>query len=98
MTPEQEVWRAERARQILEDQIFKDAVSAIESALLDGIAKSAFVDAPLREKLCQRYALLQDLVGQIRTHIESGRLAQEQIKQQNWREQMKAKLASWTPF
>lgn len=90
MKPELEVQRAERARQILEDQLFKDAVAAIEAALLRGIAQSAFTDAVLREKLCQRYALLQDLLAQFRAHMETGQLARAQIEQQKWQDKLKA--------
>lgn len=98
MTPEEEVRRSGDAAQILEAPLFKDAVAAIEQALLSGIAKSAFVDEKLREKLCHRYALLQDLLAQLRTHIETGRLAQVQIEQKRWRDRMKEQLANWSPF
>lgn len=98
MTPQEEVRRAERARQILEEPLFQEAVAAIEKALLAGIAKSAFTDAALREKLCQRYALLHDLVDQLGIHIQTGRLAQEQIAQAAWRAKLKERLANWSPF
>ena len=83
---EEQLIRAERARQILEDDLFKEAVRAIEEALLSGIQRSAFLDAPLREKLCQRYALLGDLIGQFRTHMETGQLAAEELRQKTMRE------------
>lgn len=92
MTPEQEVRRAERARQILEDELFKDAVREIEQALLAGIHKSAFKDAELREKLCQRYALLHDLLGALRTHIETGRLAKAQLEEKAWVARMRERV------
>lgn len=90
MSPEQELQRATRARQILDDDLFREAVAAIEQALLRGIQQSAFSDDKLREKLCQRYSLLQDLLGQFRTHIESGMLAEEQIRQRTVSERMQA--------
>lgn len=87
MDQEEEVIRAERARQILEDQVFKDAVESIEQALLNGIRQSAFKDEALREKLCHRYALLGDLLAQIRSTMETGQLAQAQL---NIRERIRA--------
>lgn len=89
MSPEEEIQRAERARQILDDGLFKEAVAEIEKALLSGIQRSAFKDAELREQLCARYALLHDLIGQFRTYMESGMLAQEEIRQRTLRERMK---------
>ena len=89
LAPEEELERAARAEQILGDDLFKDAVRRIESALLDGIRRSAFVDARLREKLCARYALLQDLVGELRGVMETGRLAEETIKQRSFMERAK---------
>ena len=89
MTPEEELSRAEDARQLLERGIFAEAVKEVEAALLDGIRRTAFTDEKLREKLCQRYALLEDVVGQLRTYIETGRLAEETIKQRTFMERMR---------
>ena len=81
MTPEEEIHRANRAAQILDDSMFKEAVKEIESALLMGIRQSAFKDAEVREKLCQQYVLLHSLIGQFRTHMETGQLAQATLRQ-----------------
>lgn len=84
MTPEEELQRAARAEQILGDSLFKEAVKEIESALLRGIQQSAFKDAELREKLCQQYTLLHSIVGQFRTYMETGKLAEAMIQQKSW--------------
>ena len=81
MTPEEELERAARAEQILGDSLFKDAVREIEEALLTGIRQTAFKDADLREKLCQQYTLLHSLVGQFRTYMETGKMAEATLKQ-----------------
>ena len=81
MTPEEELERAARAEQILGDSLFKDAVREIEEALLMGIRQTAFKDAELREKLCQQYTLLHSLIGQFRTYMETGKLAEATLKQ-----------------
>lgn len=81
MTPEEELQRAARAEQILGDELFKDAVKEIETALLSGIRMSAFKDAELREKLCQQYTLLHSLIGQFRTYMETGQLAEATLQQ-----------------
>jgi hypothetical protein len=79
VTPEEEVRRAGKAKEILDAEVFQDAVSAVEEALLLGIRRSAFKDSELREKLCQQYMLLHNVLDQLRTHIETGRLAEQTL-------------------
>lgn len=85
----EEVRQGGKAREVLENPTFKAAVSAIEEALLLGIRQSAFKDEALREKLCARYALLHDLVGQIKTHMETGQLAQVELERRSIMERAK---------
>ncbi len=81
MTPEEEIQRAGRAREVLENEMFKEAVSDIEQALLMGIRQSAFKDKELREKLCHRYALLHDLIQQLQSRMETGEMAKTMLQQ-----------------
>ena len=81
MTPEEEIVRAGRAREVLENELFKEAVREIETALLRGIQTSAFKDELLREKLCHRYSLLHDLVDQLKTYMETGQLGEATMAQ-----------------
>ena len=81
MSPEEELHRANRAAQILDDELFKAAVRDIEGAILLGIQRSAFKDSDLREKLCQQYTLLHSLVDQFKTHMETGKLAEATLRQ-----------------
>lgn len=80
MTEQEELQRAVRAEQILGDELFKEAVQNVESALINGIKLSPIKDAEMREKLCQQLIQLHAVVGQIRSYIETGKLAEEQIK------------------
>ena len=95
MTPEEEIVRAGQAQEILEHPLFREAVSEIEKALLTGIHRSAFTDEKLREKLSQRYALLQDLVGQLKTHMETGKLAEETIRRRSIAQKVKDAIAQF---
>lgn len=81
MNEEEEIRRAGKAAEILEAKVFKEAVAAVEEALLQGIRRSAFKDTELREKLCQQYMLLDAVLGQLRTHIETGKLAAATLRQ-----------------
>jgi hypothetical protein len=80
VTPEEEMRRAGKAQEVLTNEMFKQAFSEIEEALLFGIRNSAFKDAELREKLCQKYVLLHDLRKQLQSHIETGQLAEAGLK------------------
>ena len=81
MSPEEELARANRAEQILGDSLFKEACNEIEQAILNGIKASSIKDTDLREKLCQQYILFQALLGQFRTHMETGKLAEATLRQ-----------------
>jgi hypothetical protein len=81
MTPEEELQRAARAETILGDSLFKEAVEAVEEALLNGIKLSPIKDAELREKLCQQYIQLGAVLGQLRGYMETGKLAEATLKQ-----------------
>ena len=81
MTPEEELQRASRAEQVLGDSLFKEAVSQVEQALLDGIRRSPIKDAELREKMCQQIIQLEAVVGYLRTVMETGKLAEATLKE-----------------
>lgn len=90
MTVEEEVARADEARFLLENPLFREAVKAVEEALIGGIKRSPIKETDLREKLCQQLVALEAVVGQIRAHIETGKLAQETIRQRTLSEKIKA--------
>ena len=89
MTPEEELIRAGKAKEVLEHEMFKEAFNEIESALLRGIRQTAFTDEKTREKLCMRYDLLHSLRDQLKTYIESGVLAAEEIRQRDLKERVR---------
>jgi hypothetical protein len=80
MSPEEEIGRAQEASSILENRLFKEACKAVEEALITGIKRAAFADEKLREKFCQQLVALESVVGQLKTHMETGKLAVETIK------------------
>jgi hypothetical protein len=75
MTPEEEVRRAGKADEILRNEVFKEAFAEIEEAILSGIRRAPIKDVELRDKLCQQYVALHTIRDQLRTYIESGKLA-----------------------
>lgn len=79
LTPEDEIRRAGRSKEVLENEIFKEAFDTVEQALLAGIRAAAFTDDKLREKLAQRYAALHDIRFALVSVMETGEMAREQM-------------------
>lgn len=94
MSPEEELQRAVRAEQILGDDLFKEAVREVKEAILNGIERSPIKDAEMREKLCQQLILLNTVVGRLRTYMETGKLAEETIKQRTISQRIKS-VVNW---
>lgn len=81
MTPEEELQRAGEAQRILKDPLFKEAVAEVRQALIEGIERTAFTDAVMREKLAQQLVALSAVVGKLKTHMETGQLAEATLRQ-----------------
>ena len=81
LSPDDELRRATKAREVLENPVFKDAVRQIEAALIEAIHRSAFTDEKLREKLCQRLASLRDVLDHLKGTMETGKMAEIQLEQ-----------------
>lgn len=96
MTPQEEIERAERARQILSDSFFKEHVAQIDLALQEAIRKTAFVDEKLREKLTHRWTALHDVLAALRSTMETGKLAAKQLEieeqQRSWAQRAKERF------
>lgn len=80
MTPEQEIDRAGRAHEILDNEVFKDAVRQIEEALLEALKRTALVDEKLREKICAQIVALDSVMKALRSTIDTGKLAQKSLE------------------
>ena len=83
MTPQEEIIRAGKAKEVLTNELFKEAFQTIEGALLAGIRASAFADEKLREKLAQRYAALHDIRAALQSVMETGEMAQEMMNRES---------------
>ena len=80
MTPEAEIDRAGKAYEILNNEVFKDAVSQIETALLEGIKRAPLKDEVLRERICAQIVALDSILKALRSTIDTGKLAKEQLR------------------
>lgn len=89
MTPEEEVRRAGRANEILENELFKEAVAEIEEALKHARLSSSITAVDVREKIWAQEVALHAIISKLRSVIETGQLASEQMRQQGLLEKAK---------
>jgi len=83
LTSEEEIARAERARQLLEEPLVKEAFSILEESFLNGIQTSAMKDEALREKLCQMLMVTRQVKQHLQSTMETGIFAQLKIQQES---------------
>jgi hypothetical protein len=81
MSPEEEIRRAGRAKEVLNNEIFKEAVETVENVYLSGIRNAGFTDTKTREKFALRYACLHDVLAALQSVIETGELAEQTLAQ-----------------
>ena len=95
MTPEEEIRRADKAKQIIENSLFAGAFEEVGQALLQGMRSAPIADDKLRLRLLERYELLYSLKQVLETHMETGVLAAKQLeleKRQNIFKQVKERF------
>jgi hypothetical protein len=94
MTLEQRVYDAERAKNILENEVFQQVFSDIETELVDKWKSSNNADA--REKMHQYLQIMELVKAQLMATFESGKLATVELNyQKTLREKLTLKLSEW---
>ena len=76
---EQRLNRGSRAREVLENEVFIEAFSAIEQEYIEAWKTSPVRDEIGREKLWLMLSLLGKVKSQITTTLETGKLAQTEM-------------------
>ena len=84
MTSEQEIWRAEKARQFLEDEMIKAALDGIRDAIIEQWSNTPIKDTDMREKTWMMFNIHKNFIERLREHIETGKLASLQMKQKKF--------------
>jgi hypothetical protein len=79
----QELRMAGKASEVLNNEAFKDAVTKIDQALLTGMRNSGIADERLRLRLLDKYEALHDLLDELQSVVNTGLLAEEQIRQKS---------------
>jgi len=79
MDKDKEIQRGELAKRILEDPIFVEAVQKVSSELRQEWLSSPIRDTEGREKIYMMEKMLNVLLVQIKSVMETGKLASKQI-------------------
>lgn len=75
----QEVDRAARAKRILEDDLFVEAIEAIKDEIMRDFANSSLNDDETRKTARLRLKALDDVVGKFKSCIQTGQMASTQL-------------------
>lgn len=81
-SPEQRIYDADQARLVLENPAFEQALADIKQEITESWTNSPARDQEGREKLFQLLKLADKLEVTLRTSLETGRLAKEELKHQ----------------
>jgi len=94
MSLEQEVWNAERARQIIEDPLVVKALDEMERALLDNLEACPIDKTELRDKIWMLWSTTRKFKRVFQTMMETGKLAQAELSQKSRLERFKDRFVA----
>ncbi len=89
MTPEEYIYNANRAKEVLENEEFKKAFEDIEKEVIEQWTNSPARDEAGREKLWSYLHLLRKVRMHLQSTLESGKLAQINLQEQTRLQQVK---------
>ena len=87
----EELDRAHRARVLLEDSLFREAVDALRRDIVKALASCDPRDHMALVAVQQRYIALEDMVNKLLFHLETGEMSREQL---GW---IRDKMQKWKP-
>ena len=79
METEKEIQRGQQAKRILEDEIFVEAIQKVSAELDQEWINSPIRDTEGRERIYMMKKMLNVLLVQIKSVLETGKLASKQI-------------------
>ena len=79
MTPEQEVNRGELARQVLENPIYAEAVTAVKAKLFDDWANTKYFQYKKRQEIWRMYRAAESIESQIEKVMQTGKLGRQTL-------------------
>ena len=92
MTPEQELYRADRAKEVIENEVFIDAFERIKQEIFDQWASAPARDTEGRERLWLMQSLLGKLQITLQSTMEGGKVAKAELLH---KQSVVEKLTAW---
>jgi len=80
MTPEQEIYRANRAKEVLENEVYIEAFRIIRAEIANKWETSPARDMDGREALWTMQRLLDRVQAELKSTMEAGRLAEKNLE------------------
>ncbi len=80
MTPEQEIYRANRAKEVIENEAYIEAFEMIHTEIKNQWETSPARDTTGRETLWLMQGLLKKLQSALEMTMQSGKLAQKELE------------------
>ena len=80
MTEKEEVIRGHQAEDLLNNVLFKDAISAVREGIVSSIAASPMGDEKTHNRLAIALQIVNQIEKQIKDHVATGKMAAMSIK------------------
>ncbi len=80
MSPEQAIYRANRAKEVVENEAYIEAFEAIEQELTEQWKQSPARDQDAREKIWVMLKMLQKVKISLESTMDSGKLATKELE------------------
>lgn len=88
MTPEQELYLANRAKEVLENEAYTKAFDDITAEIMDQWKNSPARDVEGREKLWLMLSLLEKVQLSLKATMDGGTVAKDALRHQQYRQSM----------
>ena len=85
-----ELRRGEQARQLLQNEIYQDAIAQVRQAIIDKWISAPMRDIEGQHELKLMLKLLGDVTGYLQTTLETGKMAQIQVESERRMTRLKA--------
>lgn len=90
MNTSDELRRGEQARQLLQNELYVDAIEQVKQGIIDKWQQAPLRDREGHHELKLMLKLLGDLTGYIQTTMETGKMAQIQLETERRMTQLKS--------
>ena len=76
-----EINRGERAKQVLNNEIYKEAFTALRAELYDGFCKTKFKDSDERDEIWRKQQAVDFIENYLKEVMETGEIARQSLLQ-----------------